>query len=156
MMLDGLCFQLSRQKNSPLFCVCYSGNLDGLFCVIKTNRDWVTLGFPRVRATRTPTSAYRYPWYGVWVQVQGCGYQKVDAACQWLTRNTGNYQRNSHILILLSKGVYFFLKMFLVTIDVLRFGYFFDTPVQNNAAPHALGYHGFFRGLYSYDFHNFW
>ena len=40
--------------------------------------------------------------------------------------------------------------------DVLRFGDFFDTPVQNSAAPHALGYRGFFRGSYSYHFHNFW
>jgi len=37
-----------------------------------------------------------------------------------------------------------------------RFGDFFDTPVQNSAAPQALGFNGFFRGAYSYHFHNFW
>ncbi|KAF9025752.1 hypothetical protein BDZ89DRAFT_1135291 [Hymenopellis radicata] len=37
-----------------------------------------------------------------------------------------------------------------------EFGDFFDTPVQNSAAPQALGFHGFFRGAFSYHFHNFW
>jgi WD repeat and SOF domain-containing protein 1 len=37
-----------------------------------------------------------------------------------------------------------------------RFGDFFDTPVQNSAAPQALGFEGFYRGAYSYHFHNFW
>ncbi|KAF9450044.1 snoRNA binding protein [Macrolepiota fuliginosa MF-IS2] len=37
-----------------------------------------------------------------------------------------------------------------------EFGNFFDTPVQNSAAPQALGFRGFFRGAYSYHFHNFW
>lgn len=37
-----------------------------------------------------------------------------------------------------------------------EFGDFFDTPVQNSAAPQALGFRGFFRGAYSYHFHNFW
>ncbi|KAI5123770.1 hypothetical protein M0805_000359 [Coniferiporia weirii] len=33
---------------------------------------------------------------------------------------------------------------------------FFETPLQNSAAPQALGFEGFFRGAYSYHFHNFW
>ncbi|KAI0067804.1 glycosyltransferase family 32 protein [Artomyces pyxidatus] len=33
---------------------------------------------------------------------------------------------------------------------------FFDTSAQNSAAPAALGFEGFFRGAYSYHFHNFW
>ncbi|XP_006455251.1 hypothetical protein AGABI2DRAFT_209653 [Agaricus bisporus var. bisporus H97] len=37
-----------------------------------------------------------------------------------------------------------------------EFGDFFDTPAQNSAAPQALGFRGFFRGAYSYHFHNFW
>ncbi|KAF8153230.1 glycosyltransferase family 32 protein [Crassisporium funariophilum] len=37
-----------------------------------------------------------------------------------------------------------------------EFSDFFETPVQNSAAPHALGFNGFFRGSYSYHFHNFW
>jgi hypothetical protein len=37
-----------------------------------------------------------------------------------------------------------------------RFGDFFDTPAQNSAAPQALGFDGFFKGAYSYHFHNFW
>ncbi|KIY49785.1 hypothetical protein FISHEDRAFT_65185 [Fistulina hepatica ATCC 64428] len=36
------------------------------------------------------------------------------------------------------------------------FGDFFDTPTQNSAAPQALGFDGFFKGAYSYHFHNFW
>ncbi|KAI0274752.1 glycosyltransferase family 32 protein [Gloeopeniophorella convolvens] len=37
-----------------------------------------------------------------------------------------------------------------------EFADFFDTPPQNSAAPQALGFEGFFRGAYSYHFHNFW
>ncbi|KII93859.1 hypothetical protein PLICRDRAFT_171565 [Plicaturopsis crispa FD-325 SS-3] len=37
-----------------------------------------------------------------------------------------------------------------------EFSDFFDTPVQNSAAPQALGFDGFFKGAYSYHFHNFW
>ncbi|KAI0320357.1 hypothetical protein OF83DRAFT_602412 [Amylostereum chailletii] len=37
-----------------------------------------------------------------------------------------------------------------------EFADFFDTPVQNSAAPAALGFEGFYRGAYSYHFHNFW
>jgi len=37
-----------------------------------------------------------------------------------------------------------------------EFGDFFDTPTQNSAAPQALGFDGFFKGAYSYHFHNFW
>ncbi|KAJ3511277.1 hypothetical protein NLJ89_g4193 [Agrocybe chaxingu] len=58
-----------------------------------------------------------------------------DAA--WL--NTENYQRDR------PPQPYF-----------TEFGDFFDTPAQNSAAPHALGFRGFFRGSYSYHFHNFW
>ncbi|KAF7329836.1 hypothetical protein MKEN_00247000 [Mycena kentingensis (nom. inval.)] len=37
-----------------------------------------------------------------------------------------------------------------------EFGDFFETPVTNSAAPQALGIEGFFKGSYSYHFHNFW
>ncbi|KAL4070856.1 hypothetical protein J3A83DRAFT_4245942 [Scleroderma citrinum] len=37
-----------------------------------------------------------------------------------------------------------------------EFADFFDTPVQTSAQPQALGFEGFFRGAYSYHFHNFW
>ncbi|KAI0053360.1 glycosyltransferase family 32 protein [Auriscalpium vulgare] len=37
-----------------------------------------------------------------------------------------------------------------------QFGDFFDTPSSSGAAPAALGFEGFFRGAYSYHFHNFW
>ncbi|KAF5384287.1 hypothetical protein D9615_003330 [Tricholomella constricta] len=37
-----------------------------------------------------------------------------------------------------------------------EFAEFFDTPAQNSAAPQALGFDGFFKGAYSYHFHNFW
>ncbi|KAL5518866.1 hypothetical protein ACEPAH_549 [Sanghuangporus vaninii] len=33
---------------------------------------------------------------------------------------------------------------------------FFETPAQDSAAPQALGFEGFFRGAFSYHFHNFW
>jgi len=36
------------------------------------------------------------------------------------------------------------------------FEQFFDTPSTDSAAPQALGFEGFFRGAYSYHFHNFW
>lgn len=37
-----------------------------------------------------------------------------------------------------------------------RFGDFFNTPAQNSAAPQAMGFEGFFKGSFSYHFHNFW
>ncbi|KAG6334497.1 hypothetical protein ID866_4592 [Astraeus odoratus] len=37
-----------------------------------------------------------------------------------------------------------------------EFADFFDTPAQTSAQPQALGFEGFFRGAYSYHFHNFW
>lgn len=37
-----------------------------------------------------------------------------------------------------------------------RFAQFFDTPRDTSAAPAALGFDGFFKGAYSYHFHNFW
>ncbi|KAH9947931.1 hypothetical protein B0H21DRAFT_736177 [Amylocystis lapponica] len=36
------------------------------------------------------------------------------------------------------------------------FGDFFDTPADTSAAPHAMGFDGFYKGAYSYHFHNFW
>ncbi|KAJ7118604.1 glycosyltransferase family 32 protein [Mycena filopes] len=36
------------------------------------------------------------------------------------------------------------------------FADFFDTPLGTSAAPHALGFDGFFKGAYSYHFHNYW
>ncbi|KAI0343679.1 glycosyltransferase family 32 protein [Trametopsis cervina] len=37
-----------------------------------------------------------------------------------------------------------------------EFSNFFETPSQSGAAPQALGIDGFFKGAYSYHFHNFW
>lgn len=37
-----------------------------------------------------------------------------------------------------------------------RFQDFFETPLQSSGAPQALGFDGFFKGAYSYHFHNFW
>ncbi|KAF9040506.1 glycosyltransferase family 32 protein [Panaeolus papilionaceus] len=37
-----------------------------------------------------------------------------------------------------------------------NFEQFFDTPATDSAAPSALGFEGFFRGAYSYHFHNSW
>jgi len=37
-----------------------------------------------------------------------------------------------------------------------EFSDFFETPTQKSAAPQALGFDGFFKGAYSYHFHNFW
>ncbi|GAA5974667.1 hypothetical protein JCM11641_007049 [Rhodosporidiobolus odoratus] len=37
-----------------------------------------------------------------------------------------------------------------------RFEDFFDTPKEINAAPIASGFDGFFKGSFSYHFHNFW
>ncbi|GAA5956824.1 hypothetical protein JCM21900_004354 [Sporobolomyces salmonicolor] len=37
-----------------------------------------------------------------------------------------------------------------------RFEDFFDTPKDINAAPVATGFDGFFKGAFSYHFHNFW
>ncbi|KAL0951334.1 hypothetical protein HGRIS_008039 [Hohenbuehelia grisea] len=36
------------------------------------------------------------------------------------------------------------------------FANLFDTPAVGSAAPQALGFEGFFRGSFSYHFHNFW
>ncbi|TCD63332.1 hypothetical protein EIP91_005678 [Steccherinum ochraceum] len=36
------------------------------------------------------------------------------------------------------------------------FGDFFETPLVSSGAPQALGFDGFFKGAYSYHFHNFW
>lgn len=37
-----------------------------------------------------------------------------------------------------------------------RFSDLFSTPRESSAAPQALGFDGFFRGSFSYHFHNFW
>ncbi|GAA6017392.1 hypothetical protein JCM10207_005619 [Rhodosporidiobolus poonsookiae] len=37
-----------------------------------------------------------------------------------------------------------------------RFEDFFDTPKEINSQPVALGFDGFFKGAFSYHFHNFW
>lgn len=36
------------------------------------------------------------------------------------------------------------------------FADFFETPVISSAAPQAFGFDGFFKGAFSYHFHNFW
>jgi len=40
--------------------------------------------------------------------------------------------------------------------DPRSFADFFDTPAVQSAAPLAMGFEGFFRGAFSYHFHNFW
>lgn len=37
-----------------------------------------------------------------------------------------------------------------------RFEDFFETPRDQNSAPNAVGFDGFFKGSFSYHFHNFW
>lgn len=37
-----------------------------------------------------------------------------------------------------------------------RFSVFFSNDKFDAAAPHPLGFEGFFRGAFSYHFHNFW
>lgn len=39
---------------------------------------------------------------------------------------------------------------------MVSFANFFDTPAIDSAAPQAFGFNGFFKGAYSYHFHNFW
>ena len=36
------------------------------------------------------------------------------------------------------------------------FYHFFNPPATESAAPQMLGFDGFFKGAYSYHFHNFW
>ncbi|CAE6469311.1 unnamed protein product [Rhizoctonia solani] len=37
-----------------------------------------------------------------------------------------------------------------------EFGQFFESPKQDSAGPNMLGFEGFFRGAYSYHYHNSW
>lgn len=37
-----------------------------------------------------------------------------------------------------------------------RFSVFFSNDKFDTAGPQPLGFDGFFRGAYSYHFHNFW
>ncbi|KII93860.1 hypothetical protein PLICRDRAFT_36083 [Plicaturopsis crispa FD-325 SS-3] len=37
-----------------------------------------------------------------------------------------------------------------------EFAHFFETPAVDSAQPHALGFDGFFKGAYSYHYHNSW
>lgn len=75
----------------------------------------------------------------------------------WL--NTENFQRDrppqpyftEYASFLKIQSVYLFISF-----RHCRFAEFFDTPAQNSAAPQALGFDGFFKGAYSYHFHNFW
>jgi WD repeat and SOF domain-containing protein 1 len=74
----------------------------------------------------------------------------------WL--NTENFQRDRPPQPYFTEYVYCdSISWVLQLLTILaRFGDFFDTPVQNSAAPQALGFDGFFKGAYSYHFHNFW
>ena len=36
------------------------------------------------------------------------------------------------------------------------FSEFLETPAQSGGAPLALGFDGFYKGAYSYHFHNYW
>lgn len=72
----------------------------------------------------------------------------------WL--NTEGYQRDRPPQPYFTEYV-FTLRLFASMLTLLtRFGHFFDTPADSSAAPHALGIDGFFKGAYSYHFHNFW
>ncbi|TFK31370.1 glycosyltransferase family 32 protein [Crucibulum laeve] len=71
--------------------------------------------------------------------VEGLLLRLPDALFDSAWLNTENYQRDR------PPQPYF-----------TEFADFFDTPAQNSAAPQALGVGGFFRGAYSYHFHNFW
>jgi len=44
----------------------------------------------------------------------------------------------------------------LINGSIFSFEQFFETPSTDSAAPQALGFEGFFRGAYSYHFHNYW
>ena len=77
-----------------------------------------------------------------------------DAA--WL--NTEFYQRDrppqpyfQERVCRFTRGIYVCSYM-----RYFRFGDFSNTPAQNSAAPQALGFDGFFKGSFSYHFHNFW
>jgi len=48
------------------------------------------------------------------------------------------------------------LCVYLLTIIFISFENFFETPLTSSGAPQALGFDGFFKGAYSYHFHNFW
>ncbi|KAI0033396.1 hypothetical protein K488DRAFT_77892 [Vararia minispora EC-137] len=72
-------------------------------------------------------------------QLEGLLLRLPDALFDSAWLNTEDYQRNR------PPQPYF-----------TEFEDFFDTPTQNSAAPQALGFEGFFRGAYSYHFHNFW
>ncbi|KAJ7275152.1 hypothetical protein B0H12DRAFT_1199300 [Mycena haematopus] len=48
------------------------------------------------------------------------------------------------------------LEGLLYAFQTLFFQDFFDTPLKISAAPHALGFDGFFKGAFSYHFHNYW
>jgi len=77
-----------------------------------------------------------------------------DAA--WL--NTENYQRDRPPQPYFTEYVDFTKSTFFSTNQNpdYRFADFFDTPLQSSGSPQALGIRGFFRGSYSYHFHNFW
>lgn len=52
--------------------------------------------------------------------------------------------------------LFFFVSRVKFLTFFISFEQFFDTPSTDSAAPQALGFEGFFRGAYSYHFHNFW
>jgi WD repeat and SOF domain-containing protein 1 len=43
-----------------------------------------------------------------------------------------------------------------LVLTVSSFSEFFDTQAQQGAAPQATGFDGFFKGAFSYHFHNSW
>lgn len=73
----------------------------------------------------------------------------------WL--NTEDYQRDRPPQPYFTMRVFFFyFTTSQVADNAIRFEHFFETPARDGAAPQALGFRGFFRGAYSYHFHNFW
>jgi DDB1- and CUL4-associated factor 13 len=57
---------------------------------------------------------------------------------------------NCYSLLRFSMLIFHFLRF------ISRFSELFETPPQNSAAPQAMGFNGFFKGAYSYHFHNGW
>ncbi|KAH9937185.1 uncharacterized protein B0H18DRAFT_969493 [Fomitopsis serialis] len=49
-----------------------------------------------------------------------------------------------------------YLEGLLLRLPDALFSHLFDTPRDLSAAPGALGFDGFYKGAYSYHFHNFW
>lgn len=73
----------------------------------------------------------------------------------WL--NTEDYQLDRPAQPLFTTLVSSLSRVFLPSLmQSSRFLAFFDTPAPDNGSPASLGFSGFFRGAFSYHFHNYW